>query len=252
MIKTRINQIRVSSTLSFFKNALMKKYNLTEYSDLDKPAIFNGMYRREDYDAAINHRGHKTIIWCGTDATYIRFYGRYFMKLKKARHIVKSEFLKKDLIKYGVESTIIPVTSTSVIKNQQPRGDNIYFYGSTRKIYAYGYNYVEELMAKTKYNIILATKDTYSKEDLQEVYKSCFIGLRLTAHDGLPNTVCEMNLMGRRCIYNGNLPNSIPFTDTDSIIRAVDNEFLIRNEDNSFIVNDIYKYLNLNDSWLYV
>ena len=83
-------------------------------------------------------------------------------------------------------------------------------------------------------------------------YKSCFIGLRLTTHDGLPNTICELGLMGRRCIYNGQLPHSIPYSNADDIVESIEREFKSRNEDNTLIANDMYDYLNIGDDWLYV
>jgi hypothetical protein len=58
--------------------------------------------------------------------------------------------------------------------------------------------------------------------------------------------------MGRRCIYNGNLPNAIPYYNDEDIITIINKEYQIKMEDNSQIVNNMYNFLNIDDSWLYI
>ena len=247
----RINQLRVSSGVQFFANKLKKKYNLRDYTDINKGVVFNGMYNERDYQAAVNHRGHLTIVWCGTDALNIHRFNKYLPHLSKARHIAKSEFISKDLEEYGIPHIILPITPTEIIKNQQPRGDKIYIYSTAAKE-NYGYQMLDKIKKETRLDIVESTYNKYTSEELTEVYKQCFIGLRLTKHDGLPNTVVELGLMGRRSVYNGLLPSAIPYKDVDDVIRIIKEEYEKRHEDNQHIVDEMYKHLKIDDSWLTV
>lgn len=250
--KSRIGQLRVSRGVVFFRQKLIDKYGLNEYSSLDDPAVFYGMYDRADYLAALKHRGHLTILWRGNDARQIPGYARCLLRIMRARHIANSEFTSESLRRAGIPHSVLPITPTINIKNPQPRGDAIYFYTSKVPGNTYGDAYVEDLKGIIPQKIIIAHSQSHTGDELKDIYKSCFIGLRLTKHDGLPNTVCEMGLMGRRCIYNGILPNAIPYRSLDDIVRAIHAEYENRFEDNSGIADAMHDFLDIGDSWLYV
>jgi len=247
----KIRQIRMGSGVVFFKQKMFKKYNLVDYKDVNQPAVFNGFYSEGDLKAAINHKSHLTIVWCGGDAlTFLPKFYNEIKNLKDVRHIAKSEFISKDLNKYEIEHVVLPITPTSIIKNKQKRGDNIYIYTDKNKTSKYGYNMLEDIKKVIDKKIIVANKDTYNESELGEIYKQCFLGLRLTKHDGLPNTVVELGLMGRMCVYNGNLPNAIPYRNIDDIVGIINEEYKKRHQDNQFIVDSMFNYLNIGDEWL--
>ena len=243
-----IEQMRVAPGLSFFKEKLLKKYGLKDYTDINKPCIFNGLYTMQDYMSLINHKSHKTVVWCGSDAQYLN--KDLIQQAGKIRHIAKSKFISETLDKHNIPHILLPVTPTSPVKNYLPKkGENIYFYhGEDRK--KYGGDLVDIIKEKTDYNIIEASSGTYSESELQNVYKSCFMGLRLTKHDGLPNTVLEMGLMGRHCIHNGNTPNSLNYKSVEDIINHINNEYNNRNKNSENIVDEVYDFLNINSNWL--
>jgi len=245
---TTIEQMRVAPGLSFFKEKLLKKYGLKDYSDINKPCIFNGLYTMQDYMSLINHKSHKTVVWCGSDAQYLN--KDLIQQAGKIRHIAKSKFISETLNKHNIPHILLPVTPTSPVKNYLPeKGENIYFYhGEDRK--KYGGDLVDIIKEKTDYNIIEASSGTYSESELQDVYKSCFMGLRLTKHDGLPNTVLEMGLMGRHCVHNGNTPNSLNYKSVEDIINHIENEYNNRNKNSENIVDEVYDFLNINSNWL--
>lgn len=246
----RFSQIRVSKSVIKFKEQMMEKYGLKPYKYDDLPTVFFGLYNMIDYKEFQLHQGKSIIVWCGSDSLKIDKYKEYLPKIKSVTNIAMSSFISEDLTKYDIPHIIFPITPTKVIKNLKTRGENIYFYGSLDNDF-YGYETLKKIKDKIPHKIIITQKDTYSKEELQQIYESCFIGLRLTKHDGLPNTVCELGLMGRRCIYNGNLPNAIPYKNNQDIINIINKEFQNRLEDNSEIVDKMYNFLNLNNEWLY-
>ena len=111
---------------------------------------------------------------------------------------------------------------------------------------------VDEIKKRTNYNIIETNSKTYNVIELEKIYESCFIGLRLTKHDGLPNTVLEMGLMGRKCLHNGNTPNSLNYESVDDIIKHIDAEYSKRHENSENVVDDVYDFLNIGEEWLKV
>jgi hypothetical protein len=251
--KIKTKQIYVSPSVIFFKDKLKEKYNLVDYYDFKSPAIFNGVYSAFDINKILNHKGVAIVIWCGNDALKLTYNNANRIKLKKdIRHIAKSEFVYNSLKKYNIISDIIPVTPTTPIINYKPKGDKVYFYYSKRDPEKYGYNLMEEVESKVDIEIIKVSSDMYSKKQLDEIYEKCFIGLRLTKHDGLPNTVLELGLMGRKCVYNGNLPNALKYKSSEDIINHINNEYQLRNINNECISEDVFNYININNNWMYV
>lgn len=250
IFSSRIDQVYLSESVESFRLELKEKYKLKNFYDVNKPVFIFGMHRKEDYEFALKHSPHKVIFWCGSDAMNIDT--EMINQLKNFTHLAGSKFVSDDLTKNGIEHLFVPVTTASFDLPVCPRGDSIYFYYSKDAENFYGMNYLDEIKSRTGLNIIVATIDTYSHEELIDIYKKCFIGLRMTPHDGVPTTGCELGLMGRRIIHNGNQPNAINYTDVNDVIRLIQEEYSHRKEDNSNIAMDMRKFLDIDDFWLYV
>jgi hypothetical protein len=251
----KITQIHMSSSVKFFSEKIKERYKLVNYYNSNKPAIFWGMYRDEDVEKLITHKSHSVVVWRGSDAMGCKKYANKIKKVKNIKHISISNFIKNSLSKNGINSELLPIRPTNNIKNIKPRGNKIYFYhGRDTKHFwdFYGGEMVDEIKKRIPYEIVTATKDKYTEQQLQKIYESCFLGLRLTKHDGIANTVCEMGLMGRMCIHNGDIPNSIKYNTVDDIVRIINQEYNNRNNDNTQIGEDVYNYLNIKDDWLYI
>jgi len=66
--KVRINHGRVSSAI---RHPILKGLSLSEYQPekhTDEPCFFVGMYKQEDLDAVLAHRGVALVMFCGGDA----------------------------------------------------------------------------------------------------------------------------------------------------------------------------------------
>ena len=85
---------------------------------------------------------------------------------------------------------------------------------------------------------------------MPEIYKSSFIGLRLTPHDGLPETVLEMGMMGRRCVWNGDFPGCYRWETEQDIIDAILKERENIGKTNYKLVEDINNYMEQGNDWL--
>jgi glycosyltransferase involved in cell wall biosynthesis len=255
----KIDQVYLSESVENFRKELKEKYGFKNFYDKNKPVFIFGMHRWEDYNFALNHTSHKVIFWCGSDAMIITEPStskpdtlKILKEIKNVTHLAGSKFVSDDLKKHGIEHKFIPVTTATFDLPVCPRGDNIYFYYNEDAGDFYGMKYLDQIKKQTKLNIILALSNTYSRKELIEIYKKCFIGIRMTPHDGIPTTGCELGLMGRRIIHNGNQPNALNYKNIDDVIKLIKNEYEHRHEDNSQIAKNMRKFLDVGDSWLYV
>jgi hypothetical protein len=220
------------------------KYNLKDYTDSLAPLYIFGMYRNEDFEVLRNHKGECTIVWCGSDAKDLPT--SWVSEIKKVNNISISHWIKQSLYKHGIESEIKYLNATLPIINNYPNGDCIYFYSSDEANEVYGEKYLVPIMNRTGLKVIRATYGMFDKEQLQEVYKKCFINLRLTEHDGTPHTNLEMGLMGRKSIFNGDLPHSIEWNDLDDICANIMYEYKNRHNDNKHISIGFLNFINDN------
>jgi hypothetical protein len=244
----RITHGRVSNSIKAFKDAYLKKFKLINGFDFFRPVVFFGMYEDQDYKAFLQYTKTIIVVWCGTDTLMINPQRLKILQSRNAIHIVKSKFQSADLNKLGISHEIIPISWQSFELDPVPLGKKIYHYGKGER---YGEQYLPEIEKRTGIEIVKTTVNTYPREKLLEVYKDCFMGLRLTTHDGLPNTVIELGMMGRRCIYNGRLPNSIGWFDVKDICANIENENRNRDcWDIKKISAETKKFIDIGDSWL--
>ena len=86
----------------------------------------------------------------------------------------------------------------------------------------YGAEYLTAIQEAFPENKVLVSNfHKHSRLEVREIYKQCFIAVRPTPHDGLSNTIVEMGMMGRRCIWNGNTPNAIHFLSEKDMIQKI-------------------------------
>jgi hypothetical protein len=247
----RITQARVSNGIGTFKDAYLKRYGLVEDRSLFRPIVLFGMYHDDDYQFYLSHRKQKIVVWCGSDSMMLNNRRAAILRLRKeAIHIAKSKFISDDLKKYNIPHTVLPVTWQVPDLRPAPKGDRIYHYGEGRNN-LYGNSYLPLIEERTGFSIIKTTANTFTREELRKVYADCFIGLRLTKHDGVPNTVVELGMMGRRCLYNGGLPNAIPWININDICESIVNEFNRREVgDMEKVSGEILRYIDIGDEWL--
>jgi hypothetical protein len=254
---TKINQVHCAYGPVFFKN-FQKKYNLPRYTDITKPVLFYGCYYQRELERLLAHQSKCVVVWRGSDILWAMEHPEYMKELSKRNnihHIAISNFIAEDLSKWDIPHKIIPIASminTDIIP--QPLGDAIYCYHiNTSK---YGGNVWEKLKDRIRdIEIIHCKHDTHDRKGILDVYKRCFIGLRFTQHDGLSNTVCELGLMGRKVIWNGNTPNAIPYSenDIDGIVENIVSVFVHRKESDYIgLAKTMKNFLNISDDFLYL
>lgn len=244
-------QAHVSLSLSNFQDNFFKKYGLFEYTRRTHPAVFIGLYNDEDWMKFLTHSGRSTVVFQGMDCKDLTGLTANLIKRKRARVICISHWQSETLTNLGVQHELIPVSATIAngeYNASRESSEHVYFYSSDlspESAAYYGEHMIEEIKSKISYPVIRATYNTFHHESLTQVYKDCFVTLRLTTYDGLPNGVLEAGLWGRRSIFNGLIPHSIAWKDVDDICRKIDEEYKNRDKDNSKIHSDILNYVNL-------
>lgn len=246
----RITKARVSYSVRTFKQKFLDRYKLTNIDNDTDPVVMFGMYKPEDFEFYRKHKGKVIALWCGSDGMKITSERVNIIKSRKATHVVSSKFTADDLTRWGIPYKVVPFTPALPDLKVKPRGDHIYHYGTRGDFYKL--SWVPKIEKYTKLKVIKAGHDTYTRKELIKVYENCFIGLRLTDHDGLPTTVVELGLMGRRCIHNGNTPHSLPYTNMFDVCDHILEEYRNRKDCNKKISTDWHNYINISDEWLHI
>lgn len=206
---------------------MQKAYNLETYrpnsSDTKGPVVVFGCYGGGTKADIMNHSGLVVIVWSGSDSVRLHEKSSFieFCKTNKHRvfHIAHSHWIQTDLRHFGLEyidRVVIP-KDLSGFKFEAEPGKSVYHYGTHQRMWYYGTDLMKKLEKKwqgSKYPKIYKTvQGSYNVKDLYDIYKDCFIGVRLTEHDNMAMSVIEMGLMGRRSIFNGNVPCAIAYSD---------------------------------------
>ena len=265
----KIVQCHVAKCLSHFEERFRRKYGLTRtYGNSGDPTIFFGCYSNYSLSKILNHNGLGVIVWAGGDAKALRKYlldikinpkleklYRRILTKRNIKHIAISRFIEIDLMSVGLTYKKVPVNPTDLLLFTPCQlGDSVYIYGYQERPEVYNAKLVDKVKQfLPDIKFICAHfngRSSIPAHEMPSVYKRCFLGLRLTTHDGLPNTVIELGLMGRKVVYNDNLPNTIPWEHSSGIVKAIKGEFELRSKDRSNLANRMLKYVSCGEDWL--
>jgi len=222
----RIEQF--STDLMFFARHFRRKFKMNYYdkSSNNEPAVFFGCGGYGIKQMVLNHKGFAVVVWGGSDSMFIDReprMGEYFRKNKdRIVHIAHSHWIQTDLAEKGIEyidRVVLPVEFDRAQFTVEPLGKYIYHYGpTTRTRYEfYGTTTVHQMMKMVGQTHVLSNKfivtnaNAVPRQKMHEEYKKAFMGVRLTDHDNMSLSCIEMGLMGRRSIFNGNIPGAIPY-----------------------------------------
>lgn len=245
---------------------MMKNYGFGKYVSKNEPAVFYGMFC-SSIPVVQAHRSFGVILWAGTDAQMLRdwrVHGREFPRCRQLdrllqrsdlAHVCRSKQLRDDLEVCGIPSVFRRVSP--VLEDQftvRSLGSCVYSYGSDRNREKYGGDIVDELRVRFPGTEFLShdpVNACVSYDKMAVVYERCFLGLRLTKHDGFPNSVLEMGLMGRPCVFNGDIPGSIPWSTVDDVEAAIrDRLFTVGCCGDVRLSDCVRDELRISDDWL--
>lgn len=262
----RIRQIYTSPGVADFEARIQKRYNLIPYTNPKEPAIFYGCFSAAP-PTILAHKSLAIVLWAGTDVLRLlkafakpdwgqtKHY-KEIAKRSNIHHICRSKCLQNDFDSVGLKYHFLRVSPViSEYFQNTVLGSDIYCYGAARKPEKYGGEIIERLKVDfpgIKFRDHCLQHETYLPyEKIYKIYQKCFLGLRFTQHDGLPNTVLEMGLMGRNCIFNGDLPNSLSYETYEDIKKLIIQEYnKIGKTGDEVISQKTRELLDIGEDWL--
>jgi len=209
-IKGMTDNLYVSDALEHFKKRFQRFYCKNFYYNTGT-CVFFGMYSVKDIEILIKHRGYKFLIWGGTDCNWkyrdrvINF--EIIKKIPDLYHIAISKDIQERLHLKNIESIFLELdlVDKELFKPVSKKGDSIFIYnGFTKgKEYIYGKKiYMEVVKRLPEFKFIYSNQLSLQHEEMPKIYGECFIGLRLTEHDGNANMVQEMKAMNIPVVHN--------------------------------------------------
>jgi hypothetical protein len=209
-IKKVSDSLYVSNSLEHLKKRFQKCYYKNNYRN-DCICVFFGIYSGNDIQILRKHRGYKFLIWGGTDCNWkyrervINF--ESINKIPDLYHIAISKDIQERLSLKNIESIFLELDliDKELFKPVSKKGKCIFIYNGFTKgnedIYGKKI-YMEVVRRLPMFKFIYSNQLNLPYEKMPEIYAECFIGLRLTEHDGNANMVQEMKEMNIPVVHN--------------------------------------------------
>lgn len=239
-----IKYCQVSESIIFFKNKITHYGLINEYH-VDQPFVQFGLYRQQDMNNVINNTSDFIIVvWGGSDLRVLNEdhwkpnTQKYLELLHRPHiyHIAQSlEFYNKLKEKYKFKvwyNKLFLIEDLNQVNNFTftcEKGNKVYIYEGT-KSHVYNIPLINQIRNRMKDIEFITSsecrKNNISQENMYEIYKQCFIVLRLTNYDGNGMTVFEAGLCGIPSIHNGDFPHTFKWNknDIDNIIKIIYDE----------------------------
>jgi len=211
--------------MDVFGKRLFKKYGMEKYNhahDKNNPIVIFGCYSQQLKREIMNQRNLVVIVWSGGDGVRLHEDTAFidYCKVNKHRifHIAHSHWLQTDLKFWGLEyidRVVLPLLP-ELYKYESSVGNKVYHYGQKERLFYYGTDIMRKIRSKWESpkrfpKVVITGPRGYNYSELYEIYKDSFLGVRLTEHDNMALSCIELGLMGRRSIFNGNIPCAIPY-----------------------------------------
>jgi len=209
-IKRITANLYVSDSLKHFKKRFQRFYCKNEYCG-HGICVFFGAYSGKDIEILRKHRGYKFLVWGGTDCNWnYRDKVKNFEIIKNIPdlyHIAISRDIQKRLHLKNIESIFLELdlVDKELFKPVLEKGACIFIYNGFTKgrEYIYGERiYTEVVKRLPMFKFIYSNQLNLPHEEMPKIYAKCFIGLRLTEHDGNANMVQEMKAMNIPVVHN--------------------------------------------------
>jgi hypothetical protein len=252
-----ITSIHVASFLKkgFEQPILTRFTHLQPNVSSQVPCIYYGMRYEDELRKLRQNKELAVIIWTGGDidinnpaeSKNVSLLIKNMSQMRNVRYVVTSKFIQKDMEQLKLPYIFVPFMGIDLDKYQPcVKGDAIYIYMS-HDGELYGKPLCDQIIAKypqfkfllytnpAQYNLAVRTgraqfyetnniKCLSGPDEMADIYKQCFLGLRLTKHDGLSATVQELGCMGIKAIHNGNSPSAVNYQSLDDICQIIDEE----------------------------
>lgn len=251
----QINQVRVSNSLSHFKESFSNKWELKTYYNPNEPAIFFGLYLKEDWEILKNHKSYALIVWGGNDQSVDSF--------KRVKELCKDRLLGSpayrpsmikifNSIQYPFMEMKLPLKDYSIFKPTK-LGDKIYVYNGwkySRNDYFKWESDIKPVIKEFGEERVIFTKNQKIEDLIENYYKKSFVFIKPEPKGG-STTMWEMGHMGIKTISKGqgNLPHVIDYKDRDHLIDLIKKEECKINTIQEGLANLVSKQLYSSSNW---
>lgn len=235
-----VKQGYVSTGLISFKERFMNKFQLSTLDNEYNPCLFFGIYSDNDLIAVKNHRGLKYIIFGGEDININMFHCLETMKeltfLHNIIYIAISKNIYNRLKSLHISSILVNFnlvrTDLFLPIPLKEHGNKIMIFNGQclgrEKIYGESF-YIQLMRKLPQYEYILSNQLNIPYEEMPEIYKQCFVMLRLTENDGNANSVQECECMNIPVIHNHS-DYGLKWKNVDDIIEHIHQIELLRSK----------------------
>ena len=231
-----IKQCYVSSGLHSFQERFMKQFQLTPYENEEEPCIFFGMYSDEDLTRISKHNGLKYIIWGGEDANpnynHCKSTLNEILQLPNVIHIAISKCIYNRLKYFHIHPIFVEFSLVNKELFQpvpkEELGKKIFIFNGQvpGREHIYGKPIYEQIIRNlSQYEFILSNQLNIPHEQMPEIYKQCFVMLRLTKYDGNANSVQECEAMNIPVIHNQS-DYGLKWNNINNIMNHIHNTYI--------------------------
>jgi hypothetical protein len=227
-IKGITDNLYVSDALEHLKKRFQKFYFKNNYHDSDI-CVFFGMYSWKDIQILQKHNGIKFLIWGGTDCNWnynIRCKNLEIInKIHDLYHVAISKDIQARLHLKNIENIFFDMNlvDKKLFTPVSIKGKSIFIYNGFVKgnENIYGEKTYKKVVKRyPELNFIYSNELNLPYEEMPKIYAECFIGLRLTEHDGNANMVQEMKEMNIPVVHNQS-DYGLKWVSIDDIIQYI-------------------------------
>jgi len=220
-------QCRIAPSLGDgFAGTPNEVWGTVEYTDLNEPCVFFGMYGLKDVDSLYLHTGKKAILWAGSDITnMVNGYWMDAMGKKKldgypkvfdeCDHYVENWVEQRMLERNGLKSKIVPSFLGNIDDyelQEQPERQQYYTSVSGDDFGLYGWDEIQPLAIKhpdiefhlygnhepwLRHHVNIFVHGRVSQEQMNEETSKMTGAFRLTEFDGFSEILAKSILWGQ-------------------------------------------------------
>lgn len=252
----RILQAYVSSTLEqTFGENFRHKYGLSKYHDTNAPSVFFGLYRLEDINLLIEHKGFSLIVWGGADMRDSTLeIAKPLIKSNRAATLAFPGEFSNTLTKFSIphKSLYFAIKDYSSLL-PTALGDKIYVYrgikGSRAKYFQWD-SVISPLIDQFGEDKVIFTENLGFDELVKSYYSKAFIYVKPTPKGGCTSMI-ELGCMGIRTVGSGHstFPSFITYKNLSHLFRIIENESKKIGQIQRGVSESTFKILD-NSDWL--
>lgn len=268
-------QCRVAPSLGALEDSQDNTWKTKPYLDEFQPTIFMGLYGLNDFIRLWQHKGPRSILWCGSDITH--FLNGYWLDEvgdvridpeglarwinKYCFSYVENGVEHEALMTLGIESEITPSFLGDVSKYQvsyaQAARPKVYASVSGNDFRLYGWEQIEMVADRCGVDFYLygntvpwETKHSnvfvmgrVPKEQMNEEIKGMQSGLRVLEFDGFSEILAKSVLWGQYPISRIGYPHIDSYRTNDELVRLLNG---LKDKKTPNVVARDYYLKNLN------